>query len=245
MNIGENSSVWYGATVLGTSAPIRVGRNSVLQDRVHVSRGSRVGDNVFVGPNAVLQGATLESSAFVAMGATVQRARVHAGGFVAAGAVVSDGAEVREGEVWAGNPARFLRGVTPLEREVLREHREEMQELAEIHSEETERTTREVVCGSGFREDANVDMEAYLEDVSSNRYGYTEDDSEFLEQRILLKETMKYPEWGTDYEPYRYEDRGLGDKFKVGQHEDQFAEVALKLKAKETFKDRKPWDSVY
>lgn len=50
------------------------------------------------------------------MGATVRHATVHPGGFVAAGAVVADGAEVKEGEIWAGNPARYLRSVTPLER---------------------------------------------------------------------------------------------------------------------------------
>ena len=100
---------------MGTS-PIRVGNNSVLQDRVHVSRGATIGDNVFVGPNVTLQGSTLQSNSFVSMGASVRHATVHSGGFVAAGAVVTDGKEVKEGEIWAGNPARFLRGVTPLER---------------------------------------------------------------------------------------------------------------------------------
>lgn len=123
VSVGDNSSVWYGATLIGT-VPIRVGRNSVLQDRVHVSRGATIGDNVFVGPNVVLQGSTLQSNSFVSMGATVRHATVHSGGFVAAGAVVTEGQEVKEGEIWAGNPARFLRGVTPLEREVLREHLE-------------------------------------------------------------------------------------------------------------------------
>ena len=139
-----------------------MGRNSILQDRVHVSRGATVGNNVFVGPNAVLQGSTLQSNCFVSMGATVRQATVHSGGFVAAGAVVTDGKEVREGEVWAGNPARFLRGVTPVEREVLREHLEEMQDLAAIHEEETERTTRDVVNGGDFREDGHVNMDEYL-----------------------------------------------------------------------------------
>ena len=132
VSLGDNSSIWYGATLIGT-APIRVGRNSVLQDRVHVSRGATVGDNVFVGPNCVLQAAILQSNAFVSMGATVRQATIHSGGFVAAGAVVTEGKEVQEGEIWAGNPARFLRGVTPLEREVLKEHLEEMVELAAIH----------------------------------------------------------------------------------------------------------------
>ena len=92
-----------------------------------------MGDNVFVGPNCVLQAAILQSNAFVSMGATVRQATIHSGGFVAAGAVVTEGKEVQEGEIWAGNPARFLRGVTPLEREVLKEHLEEMVELAAIH----------------------------------------------------------------------------------------------------------------
>ena len=163
-----------------------------------------MGDSVFVGPNAILQGSTLENNSFVSMGATVRHAKVHSGGFVAAGAVVTDGKEVQEGEIWAGNPARFLRGVTPLEREVLKEHLEEMQELAAIHEEETGKTTRQVVNGANFREDSTVNMEDYLKDVTQNRFMTTEDDAEFLEQRILLKESIRYPEWGTDYEPYRF-----------------------------------------
>lgn len=96
MAVGENSSIWYGATLIGTS-PIKIGNNSVLQDRVHASRGVTVGNNVFVGPNVTLQGSTLQSNCFVSMGATVRHATVHSGGFVAAGAVVTDGKEVREG----------------------------------------------------------------------------------------------------------------------------------------------------
>lgn len=94
--VGTNSSIWYGATLLGTT-PIRVGSNTVLQDRVHLSRGATVGDHVFVGPNCILQGSVLNSHAFVAMGATVRHATVQSGGFVAAGAVVTDGSEVKEG----------------------------------------------------------------------------------------------------------------------------------------------------
>lgn len=58
------------------------------------------------------------------MGATIRHATVHSGGFVAAGAVIHDNIEIKEGEIWAGNPGRFLRNITPLEREVLKEHLE-------------------------------------------------------------------------------------------------------------------------
>lgn len=65
-----------------------MGNNSILQDRVHVSRGADIGSNVFVGPNAILQGSVLQDRSFVSMGATVKHATVQSGGFVAAGAVV-------------------------------------------------------------------------------------------------------------------------------------------------------------
>ena len=83
-----------------------------------------------------------------------------------------------------------------------------MQDLAVIHDEEAEKTTREVVNGANFREDDTANIEEYLKDADFYQYNYTENDSEFLEQRVLLKETIQYPEWGTDYEPYRFEDRG-------------------------------------
>ena len=67
----------------------------------------------------------------------MRHSTVHSGGMVAAGAVISPGHEIKEGEIWAGNPAQFLRNMTPLEREVLKEHLDEMQELAVMHSEET------------------------------------------------------------------------------------------------------------
>jgi len=41
-------------------------------------------------------------------------------------------------------------------------------------------------------------------------YAYTEDDYEFLEQRLLLNEKLLMPEWGQDYEPYRFENKHIG-----------------------------------
>lgn len=123
VKIGSKSSIWYSATLIGSSG-ITIGNGCVIQDRVHISKEVNIGDNVFVGPNCTLQGSTLEDRAFVSMGSTVRHATVQKGGFVAAGAVVFDNTVVKEGEIWAGNPARFLRMMTPLEREVVREYLE-------------------------------------------------------------------------------------------------------------------------
>ncbi len=96
MHIGEKSSVWYGATLLGGTG-IRSGNNCVIQDRVHISHDVNIGDSVLVGPNATIQGSELQKRAFVAMGASVRHSTVESGGFVAAGATVDKGAVVRDG----------------------------------------------------------------------------------------------------------------------------------------------------
>lgn len=62
---------------------------------MHISRPTTIGDNVFVGPNVILQGSVLHNRAFVSMGATVRHATVQSGGFVAAGAVINDNVEVK------------------------------------------------------------------------------------------------------------------------------------------------------
>lgn len=98
VDVGEKSSIWYGATLIGTKS-ITIGDNSVVQDRTHLSQEVRIGNDVFVGPNSILQGSTLHNRAFVAMGATVRHATVETGGMVAAGAVVGDGVVIKEGEV--------------------------------------------------------------------------------------------------------------------------------------------------
>jgi carbonic anhydrase/acetyltransferase-like protein (isoleucine patch superfamily) len=48
----------------------------VIQDLAHLSREIKIGDNVFVGPNATIQGSELADNSFVAMGATVKHAKV-------------------------------------------------------------------------------------------------------------------------------------------------------------------------
>lgn len=62
----------------------------MIQDRAHLSRNVTIGNNVFVGPNTVLQGSSLKDRSFVAQGSSVRHATVEEGGFVAAGAVIFD-----------------------------------------------------------------------------------------------------------------------------------------------------------
>ncbi len=153
VSVREGSSLWHGVTVRGDTAEIEVGKNSVIQDLVHLSSLRRVagdkltiGDNVYVGPNATLDACTLESFSYVGMGATVSSgATVESFGVVASGANIPEGATVPSGQIWAGSPAHYLRDITQEEKHFLSEHHLEMQQLAQIYHDETEKSFREIV----------------------------------------------------------------------------------------------------
>ncbi|WP_417820934.1 gamma carbonic anhydrase family protein [Terasakiella sp.] len=118
VEIGAQSSIWYGCVLRGDVEKIRIGARSNIQDGtiVHVTAdrfGTYIGDDVLVGHNAVIHGCTLEDGAFVGMGAVVlDGAVVEGGAMVAAGALVAPGKRVKSGELWGGNPAKKMRDLS-------------------------------------------------------------------------------------------------------------------------------------
>lgn len=112
VSIAEEASVWYGCVVRGDLEPVRIGRQTNVQDLsvVHVDRGmpAILGERVTVGHRCVIHGCTLEDDSMVGMGAVVlSGATVGRGALVAAGAVVREGFEVPPGTIAAGVPARI------------------------------------------------------------------------------------------------------------------------------------------
>lgn len=80
------------------------------------------------------------------MGATVRNnVTVQSFGVVAAGAVVEENTTIYSNQIWAGNPARYLRDITPDEKLVIQEFHEETIQLAKVHAEETEKSYREII----------------------------------------------------------------------------------------------------
>lgn len=121
VEMGEGSSVWHGTTLRGDICPIKIGKNSVVQDNSRIGgNGSgdaaeiSIGDNVYIGANAsVASDADLESFAYVGMGASVGKgATVQSFGVLAAGAKLAEGATVPSGQIFAGSPAHYLRDLT-------------------------------------------------------------------------------------------------------------------------------------
>lgn len=125
VEIGEDSSIWYGCTLRADVNRIRIGKRTNIQDHsmIHESSFDQptiIGDDVTVGHMALLHASTIEDGAFVGMKACVMDgAVVEKGAMVAAGALVTPGKTVSAGQLWGGNPARFMRELTDKDREYM------------------------------------------------------------------------------------------------------------------------------
>lgn len=140
VNADVGSSIWHTVLMRGDTAKISVGKNSIIQDRATLKSSDKgngnidIGENCFVGPNAQLDSCTLQDFAYVGMGATVHKgAVIESYAVVAAGAVVPEGTTVPTGQVWAGNPAKYLRDVTQEEKHQIAEYLVELQQLSQIY----------------------------------------------------------------------------------------------------------------
>lgn len=139
-NIGENSNIWQFCVVfpnakIGSGCNICanvlieneviVGNNVTVKSGVQLWDGVTLEDNVFVGPNVtftndlfprsknpdwklsktvVKKGASIGANATIICGITIGE-----NAMIGAGSVVTK--DIPAGEIWIGNPAKFLRRV--------------------------------------------------------------------------------------------------------------------------------------
>lgn len=121
VHIGAFSNIWFGCVVRGDVNSIRIGERTNIQDGtiVHVTRKTgptSIGSGITIGHQALLHACTLEDDCFIGMGATIiDGVVVETGAFVAAGAVVTPNKRVPKGQMWGGNPAKFMRDLKPEE----------------------------------------------------------------------------------------------------------------------------------
>ena len=109
--IGDNCSIWCRVLKTGGHMVIVIGNNTNVQDGVviHSSEGistTNIGNNVTIGHNAIVHGATIKDNVLVGMGSTVlDNAVVESNTIVAANALVLSGRTLESGAIYAGIPA--------------------------------------------------------------------------------------------------------------------------------------------
>jgi len=97
VKIGARTKVMFGAVLNSEGAEIHVGENAIISENAVIratASGNKdhpvnIGDNVFIGPQATILGATLESCSYIATGVTIlQGAQISSGSVVTVGALV-------------------------------------------------------------------------------------------------------------------------------------------------------------
>ncbi|MEQ1572486.1 MAG: gamma carbonic anhydrase family protein, partial [Myxococcota bacterium] len=125
VELADGVSVWPTVVLRGDMGPIRVGRDTNLQDGTiahdTTDRSETVvGERVTVGHRAVLHGCRIGDDCLVGMGSIVMdNAVVGAGSFVAAGSLVTPNTVIPPGSFVRGAPAKVIRPVEPRDTEAI------------------------------------------------------------------------------------------------------------------------------
>lgn len=124
VTMGKDCTVWFNAVIRGDVNSI------IMGDRVNIQDGAVIhctykktktilGNNVSIAHNAVVHGCTIEDEVLIGMGAIVMDgAYIEKNAIIAAGAIVTQNTRVPSGTIYAGNPAKFLKNVSPEAAEV-------------------------------------------------------------------------------------------------------------------------------
>ena len=117
--IGCDSSIWFNTVLRGDVNSIRVGNRVNVQDgavlhTLYQKSTIEIGNDVSIGHNVVIHGATIKDGALIGMNATVlDHAVVGEGALVAAGSVVLSNTQIEPGSIYAGIPAKFVKKIDP------------------------------------------------------------------------------------------------------------------------------------
>ncbi|MFX1418265.1 MAG: gamma carbonic anhydrase family protein [Promethearchaeota archaeon] len=114
VTIGEWSNIWFGAVLRGDSGPIKIGRNTSIQENVtiHMEKGTsvKIGSNCIIGHHAMIHGPIeIGDGCLIGIGSNVlHNTKMNEGSMIAAGAVITN-KEIPARQLWAGVPAKFLK----------------------------------------------------------------------------------------------------------------------------------------
>ncbi|KAI3671442.1 hypothetical protein L1987_87180 [Smallanthus sonchifolius] len=123
VNVLDGSSVWNGAVLRGDLNKITVGFCSNVQEKcvVHAAWSSPTGlpaetmieRFVTVGAYCLLRSCTIEPECIIGQHSILMEGSlVETHSILEAGSVLPPGRRIPSGELWAGNPARFVRKLT-------------------------------------------------------------------------------------------------------------------------------------
>lgn len=147
VDLHDSVSVFYGAVLRGDLNNITVHAFSNIQDRVvlHAARSvptgmsaaTTIGRHASIGSGSLLRSATVHSEAVLGVRCILMEGSVvESKAVLAAGTVVPPARYIPGGQLWAGNPARFVRNLTPDELAELPKIADRIHDTAVLHAEQ-------------------------------------------------------------------------------------------------------------
>ena len=118
VELGDDSSIWFGTVLRGDVHRIRIGARTNIQDNctLHVTNGTwpvEIADEVTIGHGVIAHGCTIGRAALIGMGSRVlDGAVIGELALVGAGALVSEGMHVPPRTLVVGVPAKVKRDLT-------------------------------------------------------------------------------------------------------------------------------------
>lgn len=111
VEVGPESSIWFGTVIRADNGPIRIGARSSVQDNavLHVSESGQtiIEDDVTIGHAAIMEDCLIKNKALIGSNATILTgAVVGERALVAAGSVVGENVHIPDGVMAAGAPAK-------------------------------------------------------------------------------------------------------------------------------------------
>lgn len=141
VEIGEESSIWYGTVARGDVHRIRIGIRTNIQDlsMLHVTRLTHpliIGDEITIGHHVTLHGCTIHDRVLVGMSAVIlDGAVISEGSMIGAGSIVTEGTTIPSGVLAFGAPARVRRPLTEKESAFLVQSAQNYVNLSRIYLE--------------------------------------------------------------------------------------------------------------
>lgn len=138
--LGDGANIWCGACIRGDIAPVRIGKNTNVQDNatVHVgyNKPALLGDNVTVGHNAVVHGCTVGNNVLIGMGAVIlDGVKIGDDCIIGAATLIPQNKEIPAGSVVYGNPFRIVRATSEEDKKGVAANAEAYVRLAAAYAE--------------------------------------------------------------------------------------------------------------
>ena len=117
VEIGNDCSFWFNSVIRGDVNSICIGNKVNIKDGavlhcLYEKSKIHIGNNVSIGHNVIIHGATINDNVLIGMGAIIMdHAVIGENSIIAAGALILDSTIVEPGSIYGGVPAKRIKSI--------------------------------------------------------------------------------------------------------------------------------------